>query len=221
MEALNIFKDPHTKIKDPYHSLAYSCTLTLSNLFFGFTLVYLSAIDFPVIAKIYSIEFDLYFAQGLFQGVLPIGGAVGALSSSYLVSKLSRKYFNNNPDTSYITSMQLPSYCLSSASFLTIDSSLWWGYSKGSRLELWLHSSRWSSGRLLHINWPASLVLFQICSLFWVSSGFTSLDFCLGCWQMTPLGHNTGDAYFCSQLSWWQLKPLSFISSTPTKLPSI
>ena len=105
MEALNVFKDPNSKVKDPYYSLAYSCTLSLSNLFFGYTLVYLSAIDFPVIAKIYSIDFDLNFAQGLFQGVLPIGGAVGALSSSYLVTKLSRKYFNNYLETTFILSI--------------------------------------------------------------------------------------------------------------------
>jgi hypothetical protein len=135
MEALKVFKDPNTKVKDPYHALAYSCTLTLSNLFFGFTLVYLSAVDFPIIAKIYSIDIDLHFAQGLFQGVLPIGGAVGALSSSSLVSKLSRKYFNNNIETCYIPSISSLLSFHYSASSPTTDSSSWSGSSKGSQRE--------------------------------------------------------------------------------------
>ena len=138
MEALKVFKDPNSKVKDPYYCLSYSCTLTLSNLFFGFTLVYLSALDFPVIAQIYSIDFDLHFAQGLFQGVLPIGGAVGALSSSYLVSKLSRKYFNNNSDICFTALIWWQSYSRYQVSFLTIDSSSLLDFFKDLRQELWL-----------------------------------------------------------------------------------
>jgi hypothetical protein len=92
MEALSIFKNySHTKIRDPYYTLYYIITICISEIYFGYTLIYLSAIDFPVIANIYSIDFNIHVAQGLFQGIVPIGGAVGAIASTYFVSKLSRR----------------------------------------------------------------------------------------------------------------------------------
>jgi len=92
MEALSIFRHfEHTKIRDPYHSLFYTLTLCMSNIYFGYTLVYLSSVDFPVIVKVYSIDYDINLAQGIFQGITPIGGAVGAVSSTYFISKLSRR----------------------------------------------------------------------------------------------------------------------------------
>ena len=45
-----------------------------------------------MIAKNYSIDFDIDLAQGLFQGILPIGGAIGAVSSTFFISKFSRRY---------------------------------------------------------------------------------------------------------------------------------
>lgn len=92
MEAFSIFRDcSHTKIKDPYHSLKYTLALCTAELYFGYTLIYISAVDFRVIAKNYSIDFDIDLAQGMFQGILPIGGAVGAVSSTYFISKFSRR----------------------------------------------------------------------------------------------------------------------------------
>jgi hypothetical protein len=66
--------------------------LCSAELYFGYTLIYLSAVDFKVIATNYSIDFDIDFAQGIFQGILPIGGAMGALCSTLFISKLSRRY---------------------------------------------------------------------------------------------------------------------------------
>lgn len=95
MEALSIFKDfSHTSMKDPFHALKFIGSICLSEIYFGYTLIYLSAVDFPVIAHIFSIDFDIAFAQGLFQGIVPIGGAFGAYLSSFLVARLSRRYFN-------------------------------------------------------------------------------------------------------------------------------
>ena len=63
----------------------------MSSFYFGYTLIYLSAIDFAVIAQEYSIDFDVNLAQGIMQGIMPIGGTIGALTSTYFVSKLSRR----------------------------------------------------------------------------------------------------------------------------------
>ena len=101
MELFQKFNDPNSKVKSPKTSLCYAITLCMSSVYFGYMLVYLSAIDFPVIANIYSITYDLSFAQGLSQGVLPIGAAVGAMLSTLIISRLSRRYFNNNKGKSY------------------------------------------------------------------------------------------------------------------------
>ena len=93
MQALSIFKEfSHTKIKDPYHTLKYALALCSAEIYFAYTLIYLSAVDFKVIANNYSIDFDIDLAQGIFQGILPIGGSMGAVSSTFFISKLSRRY---------------------------------------------------------------------------------------------------------------------------------
>ena len=71
--------------------LYYTITICISEIYFGYTLIYLSAIDFPVIAQVFSIDFNVHFAQGLFQAIVPVGGAIGAISSTYFISKLSRR----------------------------------------------------------------------------------------------------------------------------------
>jgi hypothetical protein len=55
-------------------------------------LVYLSAVDFKVITEVFNIDFDASIAQGIFQGIMPIGGAVGAVSSAYFIGLFSRRY---------------------------------------------------------------------------------------------------------------------------------
>lgn len=93
MEMFNIFKDySKAQIKNPFATIYYMFTLCLSGFYFGFTLILISAVDFETIAAVYNIDFDISVAQGLFQGVTPIGGAIGAVSSAYFVSIFSRKY---------------------------------------------------------------------------------------------------------------------------------
>ena len=91
METLAIFRNPNLKVKNPFLSLYFVMTFCLSSMYFGYTLVYLSAVNFSVIAKLYSIDFDISLAQGLFQGVLPIGGAIGATLSTKFITMLSRR----------------------------------------------------------------------------------------------------------------------------------
>jgi uncharacterized protein (DUF697 family) len=63
----------------------------LSDFYFGYTLVYLSAVDFNIIAEQFGIDFDPSVAQGIFQGIMPIGGALGAMSSAYFIGLFSRR----------------------------------------------------------------------------------------------------------------------------------
>lgn len=122
MESLNIFKDySKSKILDPYRCLYYTIIICISEIYFGYTLIYLSAIDFKVIAKNFNIDFDLYLAQGVFQGIIPIGGAVGAISSTFFVSKLSRRYILTYIDKSSFCLTSLPLFYAYSVSFLTLD----------------------------------------------------------------------------------------------------
>ena len=92
MEILNIFKHyQHTKIKDPYHVLNYTLTISLAAIYMGYNFVYLSIIDFAVVAKIYLIDFDLALAEGLFQAIMSAGGILGGIIPVYLIGKLSRR----------------------------------------------------------------------------------------------------------------------------------
>ena len=87
-----LFKeDPARKAKNATHAFYYIFTICISSIYFGYTLIYLSAVDFNTLAGIFGIDFDVSLAQGLFQGVLPIGGAFGAVSSSYFIRLLSRR----------------------------------------------------------------------------------------------------------------------------------
>jgi len=92
MEILNIFKNfQHTKIRDPFHVLFYTITASLSIVYLGYNFVFLSAIEFRVIAEIYQIDIDVTVAEGLYQGIISFGGLFGGLLPVYLVSRFSRK----------------------------------------------------------------------------------------------------------------------------------
>lgn len=78
-------------MKNPYVILNYFYVICISEIYFGYTLIYLSAIDFHVIVEKYAIDFDVTTAEGIFQGIMALGGALGALSSSYFVTVFSRK----------------------------------------------------------------------------------------------------------------------------------
>jgi hypothetical protein len=82
-------------MRNPYDAMKFAFAVCLSNIYFGYTLIYLSAVDFPVIAKIFGIDYDIHTAQGIFQGVVPIGGALGAFFSSYFIEKFSRRYIKS------------------------------------------------------------------------------------------------------------------------------
>lgn len=65
--------------------------ICLSSFYFGFTMQYLGTFDFEIIRKLYKINFDEETAFGLYNGCVPIGAGIGALSSFILLKNLSRK----------------------------------------------------------------------------------------------------------------------------------
>jgi hypothetical protein len=46
-----------SRLLNPKRSILYAIVICLSEIYFGYTLIYLSAVDFDVIAKIYNIDF--------------------------------------------------------------------------------------------------------------------------------------------------------------------
>jgi hypothetical protein len=122
MEALRIFKNySHTQIRVTYYTLYI--TICISEIYFGYALIYLSAIDFTVIVNIYSTDFNIHVARGLFQGIVPIGRAVEAIASPYFVSKLSRRSLIINLEKFYSFFILLQFSSAYSVYTLTIKSS--------------------------------------------------------------------------------------------------
>lgn len=73
--------------------------ITLASFYFGYGLVYLGTIPVETLMKVYHIDFDKGVTQGILNGCVPIGALCGALMSSIVISKFSRKYFYFNKET--------------------------------------------------------------------------------------------------------------------------
>lgn len=54
-------------------------------------MVYLPAMDFQAIYSLYHINITYSVAQGILVACVPIGGGLGAVSSSLLIQKFSRR----------------------------------------------------------------------------------------------------------------------------------
>lgn len=65
--------------------------ITLSSFYFGYCVVYFGQLDIEAILKILSFDIDPNLAKGLLNGCIPIGALFGALSSSFLINKFSRR----------------------------------------------------------------------------------------------------------------------------------
>jgi len=65
--------------------------VSLSSFYFGYTIIYLSVIDFTVVMDIYAIDISKSDAEGLLTFCVPLGGCLGALASSYFINKVSRR----------------------------------------------------------------------------------------------------------------------------------
>lgn len=66
--------------------------ISLSAFYFGYTIAYISSIDFGTVINVYSITLNREVAQGFLNACIPIGGGIGALLSKIFLAKLSRRY---------------------------------------------------------------------------------------------------------------------------------
>lgn len=66
--------------------------IALSSFYFGYCMVYFGQLNISSILDILSFDMDPNVAKGLLNGCIPVGGLFGALSSSILLNKLSRRY---------------------------------------------------------------------------------------------------------------------------------
>lgn len=65
--------------------------ICLSPFYFGYTIQYLGTFKFDNIIQLFNITIDAETAKGLYNGCVPVGGGIGALSSFLLLKYLSRK----------------------------------------------------------------------------------------------------------------------------------
>ena len=66
--------------------------ITLSAFYFGYSIAYFGQLDIATMLNILDFDIDPSTAKGILNGCIPVGGLVGALCSSILIRKLSRKY---------------------------------------------------------------------------------------------------------------------------------
>lgn len=59
--------------------------VALSFFYFGYCLIYLGALPFDTVMRIYKIEANKGVAQGIINGCIPIGALVGSVGSSCII----------------------------------------------------------------------------------------------------------------------------------------
>lgn len=65
--------------------------ISLSSLYFGYTIIYLNVIDFATVMDIFGITMERSQAQGFLTFCVPLGGLFGSLLSSYFLKNVSRR----------------------------------------------------------------------------------------------------------------------------------
>lgn len=65
--------------------------IALSSFYFGYCIVYFGQLDIEAVREIVGFEVSPTVAQGLLNGCIPVGALLGALSSSILLAKFSRR----------------------------------------------------------------------------------------------------------------------------------
>lgn len=65
--------------------------IALSSFYFGYCVVYFGQIQIETVRDIVGFDVDLNVAKGLLNGCIPVGALLGALSSSVLINKFSRR----------------------------------------------------------------------------------------------------------------------------------
>ncbi len=65
--------------------------IALGFFYYGYCLVYLGAIPIVTILATFQTDVAPGIAQGLLNGCIPVGAFLGALSSSLIISRFSRR----------------------------------------------------------------------------------------------------------------------------------
>lgn len=81
----------HTKYKSFARILLMILNICMSPFYFGYTITYMGTFNFQMVANIYNITIFDSAAEGIYNGCVPIGGGIGALTSFLLLKYLSRK----------------------------------------------------------------------------------------------------------------------------------
>jgi len=66
--------------------------IALGSFYFGYSLAYLATIPIETTIKIFNIDLQPSVASGLLNGCIPVGGLLGAMGSSIIISRFSRRY---------------------------------------------------------------------------------------------------------------------------------
>jgi hypothetical protein len=80
-----------SRYKSFWKVLLIIVVISLSSFYFGYTIIYLSVIDFYTVIDIFSIDMERKNAEGLLTFCVPLGGLIGAWASSYFINNISRR----------------------------------------------------------------------------------------------------------------------------------
>ena len=106
--------------------------IALSSFYFGYCIVYFGQVKIEAIKEIFAFDVDLSIAKGLLNGCIPVGALFGALSSSILLAKFSRRYQTIYLETVSFSLTSAPSLSEGSSSFKIFTPSCSLDYARDS-----------------------------------------------------------------------------------------
>ena len=77
--------------KSPLKIKLIVLNICLSSFYFGYSMICFGQIEIDTLKDIFDIELNAGTALGILMGVPSIGGLLGALSTSILITKFSRR----------------------------------------------------------------------------------------------------------------------------------
>lgn len=96
---LNDYHEIHVRLKV---LVGWSCILFLSMAIFGYSLTVISASSLSMIKRYYEIEFSNGTTLSILNGIIPMGGILGAILAPYILSITRKKYIAYQLDTTFM-----------------------------------------------------------------------------------------------------------------------